>query len=71
MTGTRKEVADAIIALTYVEMMELCESFIRGVEASVADGVPVDLMERDELADRLRWWAEGHIDALEDEAAKP
>ncbi len=54
MDGTRKSVAEAIMALTYVEMMDLCDSFIEGVKSEDEDNKPVDLRDRDTLADRLR-----------------
>lgn len=68
MTGTRKEVAEAILALSYVEMMELGEAFAASLKTDKEDGIEIDLENRDVVADRFRWWAEGFLDGMQAEA---
>jgi uncharacterized protein (UPF0276 family) len=67
MPGTRKEVAEAIMALSYIEMMELSEAFADSLKEDRDSDIMVDLTNRDVVADRFRWWAEGYLDALESE----
>jgi len=64
--GTQKDVAEAILALTYVEMMEFADSFAAHIKTDIDEETEVDLTNRDEVADRMRWWAEGYLDALRD-----
>lgn len=67
MSGTRKEVAEAILELTYVEMMELGSQLAESIKTDREDGIKFDPSNRDQVCDRLRWWAEGFIDTLEDQ----
>jgi len=59
--GTQKAVAEAIMALTYVEMTALARNIAASIEAAIEDKVDVDMTDQFEVAERLRWWAENYL----------
>jgi hypothetical protein len=61
------DVARALHRLSYVEMMEVADGMASTIRQRVEDGEKPDMMDRDTLADVLRWWAECKIDAVESE----
>lgn len=63
---TRKEVANAILAITYTEMMEMADEMASSSRLSAEDNQPFDPCDRDQVADRLRWWAENYIEDSKD-----
>ncbi len=71
MAGTRKDVAEAIMALTYVEMMEMAGSIAVSIHEDQDDEeLKFDPTSEDQIASRLRWWAENYLDASEYEAKR-
>ena len=60
------DVANAIIGLTYVEMTEMADMFISSIKNDEEEGMKFDVGDRADWCERLRWWAEGYIDAQED-----
>lgn len=59
--GNRKVVAEAIMALSYVEMTAMANNIAQSIQASIEDKVPVDMTDQFEVAERLRWWAENYL----------
>lgn len=67
MAITRKEVAEAILALSYLEMIDLGDALASSVKSDQEETeFKFDPLNRDQWCELLRWWAEGHLDALSD-----
>lgn len=61
-----KDLAACILALSYVDMTELGDMLTTSVKSDKEENVEFDPEDRDQWCERLRWWAVGHLEALED-----
>jgi uncharacterized protein with von Willebrand factor type A (vWA) domain len=64
----QKDLAEAILALSYVDMTDLGDALASSSKSDVEDGIKFDAENRDHWCERLRWWATCHLDALEDDS---
>ncbi len=60
------KVAKAILDLKYIEMVEMAGMLAGTVKSDAEEGNQFDTTSEPEWCERLRWWAEGYIDAQED-----
>lgn len=63
MKARLRDVADALLGLSYIDMIEMGDSLVAMIKADQEDQLKFDPEDRDNWADRLRWWAENRIDA--------
>ena len=66
MAGTRKELAKAIVGLSFIEMREFGEQVICTVKTRNEDGSRIDLLNRDDFCDQLALWAQNYLEEDEE-----